>query len=136
MTGAARASHGRRAAPPEGVPPEPPEGVPPEPPQSAEGMAPPAAGEAAARAGYEKEWEEMSPEEQAAVTVLGWTPSSWDDADQGPRGPHWLALSDEQRRAAELLGYDQGDFNQAEAWARARGESLRRGQQLLQPVVR
>eukprot|EP00929_Paragymnodinium_shiwhaense_P051776 TRINITY_DN25_c0_g2_i1.p1 TRINITY_DN25_c0_g2~~TRINITY_DN25_c0_g2_i1.p1 ORF type:complete len:1173 (+),score=392.10 TRINITY_DN25_c0_g2_i1:151-3669(+) len=91
----------------------------------------PAGGDADAAAGEEgedevllgkdKDWEELSPEERAAVQQLGWTESSWTEGDSGAFEKTWQALTDAERKAATLLGLNPLDFTQA---PEAAGEQL------------
>ena len=55
-------------------------------------------------------WEAMQPEEQAAITVLGWTQPSWDSADTAPLQKKWVDLNPMQRWAAGVLRYGARDF--------------------------
>ena len=79
-----------------------------------------------ARKGHEKYWKEMQKSECDAVRELGWTPTGWDQGDEGPLGPHWEELSDEQHRAAELLGYDHKDFDRTTKKEEKKKEENRR----------
>lgn len=56
------------------------------------------------RAGKEKMWAEATAEEQRAFTLLGYTQSSWDDAQFNVFDHSWESLSAEQKRAAATLG--------------------------------
>ena len=60
--------------------------------------------------GCEKNWADMNQRERAAITVLGWSDSSWEAGDQGPMRQAWNSLTSEQLAAARLLGFDELDF--------------------------
>eukprot|EP00929_Paragymnodinium_shiwhaense_P051356 TRINITY_DN2585_c0_g4_i1.p1 TRINITY_DN2585_c0_g4~~TRINITY_DN2585_c0_g4_i1.p1 ORF type:complete len:3465 (-),score=761.39 TRINITY_DN2585_c0_g4_i1:310-10323(-) len=62
--------------------------------------------------GKDKDWAEMSAEEQAAVQLLGWTESSWTHDDFLRLDKPWLTLTDEQRAAAALLGLSAEDLEE------------------------
>jgi len=52
-------------------------------------------------------WTDMTKAEQALWGVLGWTEASWNEEEKPPASEdkYWNQLSDEEREAAEKLGY-------------------------------
>ena len=60
-----------------------------------------------------KDWKDMSVDEQAAVTTLGWTEATWTDGSEEPFARGWEALSVKEQQAARLLGFSPADFSEA-----------------------
>ena len=82
-------------------------------------------------AGKDKYWREMTPEEQSAGLLLGWTAESWDGGDAGPmEGLLWAGMSAGQISAAEILGHSAATWDlemtaEAAAAAEAAAEAVR-----------
>lgn len=66
--------------------------------------------------GDQRDWEQLSTEEQSAAQRLGWTAETWDDGewldeDGGGNCVSWDALKAASRADAELLGFDQREWD-------------------------
>ena len=60
--------------------------------------------------GRNKDWEQMNSADQEAVVELGWTEETWEEGADTPMRALWSELSEEQRRAAAVLGFDETHF--------------------------
>ena len=61
-----------------------------------------------ARHGKDKEWPELTAEEQAAAATLGYTQASWEAGDEPLVCTiAWAELAEAVRAAAQVLGYEQ-----------------------------
>jgi hypothetical protein len=69
-----------------------------------------------------KVWDDMDHDTQLLWRVLGWTAATWDQCPQDQM-KCWGDLSDEQRKAATELGYDNRLWD-AEDKSRAKGETF------------
>ena len=58
-------------------------------------------------------WAELTKAEQALWGVLGWTEASWEEEEKPPASEdkYWNQLSDEEKEAAEKLGYDKESWD-------------------------
>ena len=62
---------------------------------------------------FEDNWDDLSEEEQASATVLGWTTETWGQHTAKTQTA-WDQLSEEDVEAAEALGYDQETWEDPE----------------------
>ena len=62
--------------------------------------------------GKDKDYEYLTPEEKQAIETLGWTKETWGSTSEFELqlNKDRTSLRDEQKEAAELLGYDEKDF--------------------------
>ncbi|MFD2113243.1 hypothetical protein [Thiorhodococcus fuscus] len=60
-------------------------------------------------------WFDLTPDEQALWTVLGWDPASWTGKASAPASKRmkWSALPTMDRLAAEKLGFDASSWDSA-----------------------
>ena len=59
-------------------------------------------------------WRTMKPIEQAAATILGWTPSSWEEGTHALSLPSAMILDDlneQQKIAVQILGYKDTEWD-------------------------
>ena len=76
---------------------------------------------------FEDLWEDLSEEEQASATHLGWDEETWGQHTEKTRTP-WDDLSDEDREAAEALGYDQETWEDPEEFVDPDAEEEEEGE--------
>ena len=65
-----------------------------------------------ARHGKDKEWPELTEEEQAAAATLGYTQAGWEAGDEPLVCTiAWAELAEAVRAAAQVLGYEQSSWD-------------------------
>ena len=59
-------------------------------------------------------WSELTPAEQALWKILGWDEASWEGeaAQPASEDKYWFGLSEEERAAAEKLGYTKESWDE------------------------
>jgi PAS domain-containing protein len=81
------------------------------------------------RTAWNKQWQDLSPEEEKAARTCGWTWSSWFEDDDVPiHDLFWEQIPEKKREALELLGCTPEIWNEAES--RATADALVVGQTL------
>ena len=57
-------------------------------------------------------WGTLKTIEQAAATLLGWTPRTWEEGMDLNRDIYWNTLTEEKQNAVLILGYTPNEWNQ------------------------
>ena len=65
-----------------------------------------------------KNWDDMTEEEQAALQILGYSQHGWDTRDPHSNNQYWGDLTEDERAAAELLGYRSAKWNDRKGTAK------------------
>ena len=67
---------------------------------------------------WEYDWAQLTEEQKAAASLLGFEESTWDKGEEAPVWrKKWHKLGQEQRDAATLLGWDEARWDEGESWS-------------------